>query len=260
MKILQPFHLVTIRPWPILISFSLIVVIIITINLFYNFSFVLILHFLGFIVILIFIWWRDVIRERYNQGFHTTKVLDGLKLGIILFIISELFFFIRFFWCYFHSFLSPNIQLGLTWPPVGIKIFNPFLIPLLNTLILLSSGITVTLSHYYLINNELNKRINYLFFTIILGGVFSLFQLLEYLESRFCIRDRVYGSIFFIGTGFHGLHVLIGTLFLFINLIRILISNFSSYKHFRFEAASWYWHFVDVIWLFLYLLFYYWSW
>lgn len=258
-KLFQPFHLVTLSPWPILRSLRALIIIIGLLNWFYNYS--LLLSIIGILILLINLsqWWRDIIRERTYQGFHTNKVVIGLKLGIILFIISEVFFFIRIFWCYFHIFLSPRIEIGSQWPPLNIKIFNPYHIPLLNTIILLSSGVSITWSHYSLLNRLKKERVYRIIITITLGIVFTFFQYLEYNESIFDITDSVYGSIFFLSTGFHGFHVLVGTLFLIVNFIRIINDNYSSNHHFGFEAAAWYWHFVDVVWLFLYLLVYYWS-
>ena len=204
-------------------------------------------------------WFLDIILERRIQGFHRNKVLKGIKFGIIIFIISEIIFFFRFFWGYFHIFLSPRIDIGSHWPTINIITFNPYRVPLLNTVILVTSGVTITLSHYYLILNILNKSIKYIIYTIFLGIIFTLFQLIEYNEAIFNISDSVYGSLFFIITGFHGLHVLIGTVFLIINLILINKLDYSINHHFGFEAAAWYWHFVDVVWLFLYILVYYWS-
>lgn len=258
-KLIQPFHLVTISPWPLLISFRVIIILVGIINWFNNYNFYLLIYGVLICLICSFQWWRDVIRERTYQGFHTKKVVDGLKIGIILFIISEVFFFIRIFWCYFHIFLSPRIEIGRIWPPKNIIIFNPYHIPLLNTIILLSSGVSVTWCHYSLLNRKKKDRFFRLLITIILGIFFSFVQYIEYKNARFTIADSVYGSIFFISTGFHGFHVLIGTIFLLVNLIRIIINNFSSFHHFGFEAAAWYWHFVDVVWLFLYLLVYFWS-
>lgn len=258
-KLFQPFHLVTLRPWPLFTSFRLIILLIRFINWFNNFNFNLIYIRVFLILICVFQWWRDIIRERTFQGFHTKKVYIGLKLGILLFIISEIFFFIRIFWCYFHIFLSPRIEIGRFWPPKNIVSFNPYYIPLINTIILISSGVRITWCHYSLINIKKNKSIIRIIITIILGLIFSLFQYIEYIEASFTISDSIYGSIFFISTGFHGFHVLIGTIFLIINLIRIYKNNYSSIHYFGFEAAAWYWHFVDVVWLFLYLLVYFWS-
>jgi len=210
-------------------------------------------------MMIIFQWWRDITRERTFQGFHTKKVLLGLKWGIILFIISEIFFFISFFWSFFHSSLSPSIELGINWPPINIYSFDPFKIPLLNTIILLSSGISITWAHHRLLINNFKQIYKRLIITILLGIYFSILQLLEYLEAQFSISDSIYGTTFFISTGFHGLHVLIGTSFLLICLIRHQFNNFSNNHHFGFEAAAWYWHFVDVVWLFLYISIYWWG-
>nr|YP_010845349.1 cytochrome c oxidase subunit III [Tetrastichus howardi]QXM14783.1 cytochrome c oxidase subunit III [Tetrastichus howardi] len=258
-KLIQPFHLVTMSPWPILMSFSVMSLLIGIMNWFNNFNYYLMLYSLIISILCMYQWWRDVIRESTYQGFHTIKVISGLKMGMILFIISEIFFFISIFWCYFHMFLSPSIEIGMIWPPKNILSFNPYNIPLLNTIILLSSGITITWCHYsILLSKKLSSFIS-LLYTIILGIVFTLIQYMEYDHASFTMADSVYGSIFFMSTGFHGLHVIIGTLFLMINLIRINNNNYSSIHHFGFESAAWYWHFVDVVWLFLYLLIYVWS-
>lgn len=258
-KLIQPFHLVTLRPWPLLSSFRVIVTIIGLINWFNNFNYYLFLYGNILIIICLVQWWRDVIREGTYQGFHSKKVVKGLKLGILLFIISEVFFFIRIFWCYFHIFLSPRIEIGRIWPPKNIQTFNPYQIPLLNTFILLSSGVSVTWCHYSILNKNNYERFFRLLITVILGIIFTIFQYKEYYERSFNISDSVYGSIFYISTGFHGLHVIIGSVFLLVNLLRIYNNNYSSIHHFGFEAAAWYWHFVDVVWLFLYLLVYFWS-
>lgn len=175
---------------------------------------------------------------------------------MILFITSEIFFFLSFFWAFFHSSLSPDIFIGQRWPCKGIKSFNPIGIPLINTLILLRSGVTLTTSHHFIILGNKKNCNNFLLITIILGIYFSLLQFIEYKEASFTIADSVYGSTFFISTGFHGIHVLIGTMFLSVCLIRETKNHFSSYHHFGFEAAAWYWHFVDVVWLFLYIFIY----
>nr|YP_009519817.1 cytochrome c oxidase subunit III [Trichogramma ostriniae]AOM68250.1 cytochrome c oxidase subunit III [Trichogramma ostriniae] len=256
-NLFQPFHLVTLSPWPIVTSFSVMIMLVGFMNFFNNFNSLLMIFGMLSLFMCLFQWWRDVIRESTYQGFHTNKVLEGVKLGMILFIISELFFFISIFWCYFHMFLSPSVEIGSLWPPKNIIIFNPYLIPMLNTVILLSSGVSLTMSHYSLLNMMKLKSLISMFITIFLGIIFTMFQYIEYQEAMFTITDSVYGSIFFMATGFHGLHVIIGTIFLIINFFRILLNNYSSKHHFGFEAAAWYWHFVDVVWLFLYLLVYY---
>ena len=219
------------------------------------------LFLLGIVLLIIVIiqWWRDIRREGAIQGIHTSIVELGLRWGIALFIISEVFFFVRFFWAFFHRRLSPNIEIGAIWPPFGIKVFNPFQVPLLNTVILISSGISVTWAHHTLIIGNYSQTKLGLVLTVILGFYFSILQILEYYEASFTFADRVYGSTFFIATGFHGLHVIIGTLFLLVILIRHLKYEFRKNHHFGFEAAAWYWHFVDVVWLFLYIVIYWWG-
>lgn len=254
----HPFHLVTISPWPIIISFSLFNNLISVIIWFHKINYFILLS-IPCTLICIYQWWRDVTRESTFQGWHTFPVYLGLRIGIILFIISEIFFFISFFWAYFHSSLAPSIEVGQLWPPLGIKPFNPFDIPLINTIILISSGITVTWTHHSILNKNYPESFKSLLITIILGIYFTLLQLIEYLESPFTISDSIYGSTFFIATGFHGLHVIIGTLFLSACFFRIHLLHFSKLHHFGFEAAAWYWHFVDVIWLFLYISIYWWR-
>ena len=219
------------------------------------------LFFIGIILLLIVIiqWWRDIRREGTIQGLHTSIVELGLRWGIALFIISEIFFFLRFFWAFFHRRLSPNIEIGSIWPPFGIKVFNPFQVPLLNTVILLSSGIRVTWAHHSLLIGNYSQTKIGLRVTILLGIYFSILQILEYFEASFTFADRIYGSTFFIATGFHGLHVIIGTLFLIVILMRHIKWEFRKDHHFGFEAAAWYWHFVDVVWLFLYIIIYWWG-
>lgn len=168
-------------------------------------------------------------------------------------------FFLSFFWAFFHSRLAPNIEVGSHWPPLTIPVFNPWGVPLLNTIILVSSGVRITYSHKSLENNTLIQSKYYLFITIILGVYFTLVQGLEYLDAPFTISDSIYGSTFFIATGFHGLHVIVGSIFLIVCLIRIEKGGFSQLHHFGFVAAIWYWHFVDIVWLFLFLWIYVWG-
>nr|YP_010934883.1 cytochrome c oxidase subunit III [Blastothrix speciosa]WKV28874.1 cytochrome c oxidase subunit III [Blastothrix speciosa] len=259
MKLFQPFHLVTKSPWPILVSFS-IFNLFVSLIYWLNYSILMNSIFMFFLLSLCsFQWWRDVIRESLFQGFHSFKVIKGIKLGMILFIVSEIFFFLSIFWAYFHMFLSPSIEIGSLWPPKNILMFNPYTVPLINTVILLSSGVSITWCHYSILKMNKLESLKSLIITVILGLIFSLFQLMEYLNASFTFSDSVYGSIFFMSTGFHGFHVLVGTIFLLINYFRLLKNNFSSIHHLGFELAAWYWHFVDVVWLFLYLLVYFWS-
>lgn len=255
----HPFHLVDYRPWPLTGAIGTITLVAGIVKWFHDFNINLLI--IGYIIVIltIFQWWRDICREGTLQGKHTILVTKGLRWGIILFIISEIFFFLSFFWAFFHSRLSPNIEIGSMWPPKGIIPFNPFQIPLLNTIILIRSGVTVTWAHHALIENNYTQCKQSLLFTILLGIYFTILQAYEYIEAPFTISDRIYGSTFFIATGFHGLHVIIGTLFLFVCFIRHLINHFSNDHHFGFEAAAWYWHFVDVVWLFLYISIYWWG-
>nr|AYW52329.1 cytochrome c oxidase subunit 3 [Entiminae sp. ACP-2013] len=255
----HPFHLVDPSPWPLLGSLGTLSMLVGVIKWFHlNNSNLL---FLGILIntLVMFQWWRDVTREGTFQGLHTLKVTLGLRWGMILFITSEVFFFLAFFWSFLHSSLTPSIELGMNWPPKGINPFNPLEIPLLNTLILLTSGLTVTWAHHSMMENDYNQSLQGLSLTVLLGFYFTLLQAYEYIEAPFTIADSVYGSTFFMTTGLHGLHVIIGSTFLFICLMRLFYNHFSSIHHFGFEAAAWYWHFVDVVWLFLYILIYWWG-
>lgn len=258
-KHFHPFHIVNISPWPLVVGFGalFIVIGIIKIFIFYDARLLIFSFIILFIVAIL--WWRDVVRERTFQGFHSRIVLKGLIVGIILFIVREIFFFFSFFWAFFHSRLRPTIELGSYWPPMGIHPFNPFQVPLLNTVILLSSGVSVTWAHQLILKEDWNGVKLSLIVTWLLGLYFLILQGFEYYISSARIRDSVFGSTFFISTGFHGFHVIVGTLFLFIIWIRFLNRHFSGRHHFGFEAAVWYWHFVDVVWLFLFSVVYWWG-
>nr|QBC73145.1 cytochrome c oxidase subunit III [Bathysciadiidae sp. MNHN-IM-2013-40843] len=255
----NPFHLVEFSPWPLLGSMGAFILTSGIILLMHTQSFSLLI--LGLLIILFTMlqWWRDVVRESTLQGLHTKMVYSGLSLGMLLFISSEVLFFFAFFWGYFHSSLSPTLELGSCWPPVGISPLNPFQIPLLNTAVLLASGVTVTWAHHSMLQNQEVGVTQALLLTSVLGVYFTYLQALEYSEASFSISDSVYGTTFFVATGFHGLHVLIGTSFLLVCLKRATSLHFSNNHHFGFEAAAWYWHFVDVVWLFLFLTIYWWG-
>ena len=255
----HPFHLVDESPWPLLASFRGLGLTSGLLKWFHINNFDLLLIRILFLIIITFQWWRDVRREGALMGFHTSIVELGLRWGIILFIISEVFFFLRFFWAFFHSRLAVNVELGNEWPPLGILAFNPFGVPLLNTVILLSSGVSVTWAHHRLIRGNHSQTKISLALTVTLGAYFTILQGAEYYEASFTFADSVYGSTFFLATGFHGLHVLVGTAFLTVCLKRLNAFNFSFTHHFGFEAAAWYWHFVDVVWLFLFVVIYWWG-
>jgi cytochrome c oxidase subunit 3 len=260
-KKFHSFHLVHPSPWPIITAGS---------AFFLTFSATMYIHgykngFSFFIFSLIFLlfclysWWRDVVWEATFEGFHTKAVQRGLRLGFLLFILSEVIFFFAFFWAFFHSSLSPAVQLGCIWPPTGLVPFNPWGVPLLNTYILLLSGATITATHHYLVSGQKVFASQHFLYTLCLAFLFTLIQIFEYRESSFSINDGVYGSTFFITTGFHGLHVIIGTTFIAVCWFRFLRNHFSSQHHLGFEAAAWYWHFVDVVWLFLFVAVYWWG-
>nr|ALO70523.1 cytochrome c oxidase subunit 3 [Diartiger fossulatus] len=255
----HPFHLVDYSPWPLISSVGTMILMIGLIKWFHFSQMNLLLMGITIIIMIMVQWWRDITRESTFQGLHTLMVSIGMRWGMILFITSEVFFFISFFWGFFHSSLSPSMEIGLLWPPKGINSFNPLEIPLLNTLILLTSGLSVTWAHHSLMENNFKQAFQGLLITVLLGFYFTLLQGYEYIESSFCIADSVYGSSFFMATGFHGLHVIIGSSFLLICLIRHMKNHFSQIHHFGFEAAAWYWHFVDVVWLFLYISLYWWG-
>ena len=254
-----PFHLVEFSPWPIIAS---IAVLIIPLGLLTALKFktnIFLLIATALLSLISYLWWRDTVRESTYQGWHTSYVVSGLKTGILLFIISEVCFFAAFFWAFFHRSLRPNIEVGSVWPPVGITVLNPFQVPLLNTSVLLLSGVAVTWAHHSLIEGHSWRAISGLFLTCTLGCYFLILQYSEYIEAPFSISDGIYGRTFYVATGFHGLHVIVGTLFLIVCLGRIYIHHFSKNHHTGFVAAAWYWHFVDVVWLFLYVRIYWWG-
>jgi len=352
------YHLVNASYWPFLgsiFALNLLIGLTMWMHNYYLGGFFFLFAFSS-LLILSYAWWKDIVREGTFLGFHSMIVKKGLRIGMILFIISEIMFFFSFFWAFFHSSLNPSIVLGSVWPPIGIKVINPMHIPLLNTLILLTSGITLTWSHHrikfrFLFNRIITKNYSdfyfyyplyifeykirdidwkyfeefydhydeftimdflvfedadllfihsiynyfnvnrsyiwdneeliefievdldwrdwsyYLFLeanlalllTIFLGIEFTLWQLYEYYHAIFYIFDGVYGSTFYMTTGLHGFHVLIGTIFLIICFIRLINSHFNWKSHVGYESAIWYWHFVDVVWIIVFSCLYCWG-
>jgi len=219
--------------------------------------------YLGFSPILLIalisvLWWRDVIREAAG-GYHTTTVQRGLLIGFLLFLLSEIMLFFSFFWAFFNSSLSPGVEIGAVWPPVGIHAIDPWSLPLLGTCVLLASGFTVTAAHHAIVGGNKYSAIISLAFTVILGALFVFLQANEYYYSGFTIADSVFGSAFYMTTGLHGLHVIAGTIFLTVGLVRLFRDSFTSEHHLGVEFSIYYWHLVDVVWLFVFLFYYCWG-
>jgi cytochrome c oxidase subunit 3 len=210
------------------------------------------------VLVTMFGWWSDV-RTEANTGDHTPVVQLHHRYGMILFIASEVMFFVVWFWAFFNAALFPPDAIGGTWPPEGIEPLDPFVYPLLNTLILLASGTTITWAHHALIHNDREGLKKGLWLTVGLGLLFTALQAYEYAHASFGFSGHIYGATFFMATGFHGFHVIVGTLFLMVCLWRAYLGDFTPKQHFGFEAAAWYWHFVDVVWLFLFLTIYIWG-
>ena len=237
------FHLVDPSPWPFVMSMAALTTT--TGGVLYMHSYAMGGFTLAFGIFMIlytmYFWWRDVVRESTYEGHHTHVVQVGLRYGMILFILSEVMFFFAFFWAFFNASVAPTIEVGSIWPPLGIQTLNAFEVPLLNTVILLLSGATVTWAHHAIVAGNRKEAILGLLFTVMLGVIFTFLQLFEYIDAPFNISDGIYGTTFYLATGFHGFHVLIGTIFLAVCLIRLINHHFTKEHHFGFEAAAWYW-------------------
>ncbi|MEM9781994.1 MAG: cytochrome c oxidase subunit 3 [Pseudomonadota bacterium] len=263
------YHILPPSPWPFYAAVSAFVMLVGSILAFHGESPLLgIAGFIGCCYVA-FGWWRDVVAES-RVGDHTPVVQIGLRYGVLLFIISEVMFFVAWFWSFFkHAIfpvpdiegqLQPTTELPVgEFPPVGIETFNPWELPLMNTVILLLSGTTVTWAHHAMIENKNREVVLGLLITVGLGAVFTVFQAYEYSHAEFGFTDGIYAANFYMATGFHGFHVLVGTIFLAVCLMRARAGQFSAEKHVGFEAAAWYWHFVDVVWLFLFAGIYIWG-
>ncbi|MGE3967941.1 MAG: cytochrome c oxidase subunit 3 [Dongiaceae bacterium] len=255
----HPYHLVDPSPWPVVGAVSAGVLAV---------GGVLFMHDmtpwvlpLGFLMVLatMFFWFADVVREGTYQGHHTPVVQLGLRYGMLLFIASEVMFFAAFFWAFFDASLFPKDATGGVWPPEGVLPFDPMALPLLNTLILLTSGVTVTWAHHALREGDRKGLLQGLGLTILLGLSFTGVQAYEYAHAAFGFREGIYSTTFFMATGFHGFHVIVGSIFLIVCWFRAYRGDFKPDHHFGFEAAAWYWHFVDVVWLFLFICVYIWG-
>jgi cytochrome c oxidase subunit 3 len=255
------FHLVDPSPWPILSCVSLLGFTTGLVGWFHSFNYSGLLALFSLITtcFVATIWWRDVLRESVFQGHHTNCVQHGLMLGMLLFILSEVMLFAGVFWAFAHASVAPTIDIGAVWPPRGIEVLDPFGIPFLNTLILLASGASVTWAHYAVLISENKETQKALAVTIGLATIFTSLQAYEYLTASFTISDSVYGCCFYLLTGLHGAHVIVGTLFLIVCLVRAYESQLRPDHHLGFELASLYWHFVDVVWLIVFTVVYYWG-
>ncbi len=260
------YHIIPPSPWPFIGSIAALVMAIGAVVWFHGGAWLwFALGLLGVLYTMV-MWWRDVIRESI-AGDHTPVVSLHLRYGMILFIASEVMFFVAWFWAYFDAgfFPGPVEQpmrtelLGGVWPPQGIETFDPWHLPLMNTVILLTSGTTVTWAHHAMIHDDREGVKQGLALTIALGILFSAVQIYEYSHASFDFSGHIYGATFYMATGFHGFHVFVGTVFLAVCLFRVLQGQMNAKKHFGFEAAAWYWHFVDVVWLFLFVAIYVWG-
>nr|YP_004935010.1 cytochrome c oxidase subunit III [Salinator rhamphidia]AEQ93896.1 cytochrome c oxidase subunit III [Salinator rhamphidia] len=259
MQYRSPFHLVEFSPWPLLASFAILCMPVGLCYFIRGGTMTLMTLGLAATAVIATVWWRDVVREATFQGFHGSYVAQGLKVGVGLFIVSEVCFFFAFFWAYFHSSLAPSIEIGAHWPPSGISPLEAFQVPLLNTSVLLLSGVSITWTHHSIEEGNRPSAIQGLALTLALGLYFLFLQYGEYAETSFAISDSIYGSSFFLATGFHGTHVAVGATFLFVCLLRLSSLHYDKDHHVGFLSSAWYWHFVDVVWLFLYVSIYWWG-
>jgi cytochrome c oxidase subunit III len=264
------YHLVDPSPWPFVGSMAAFITAVGAVMWMHGQTWAI--GAVGFALVLytMFMWWRDVVKESQG-GFHTPVVSLHLRYGMLMFIASEVMFFVAWFWAFFDASLysgdaiqaSRAVATGGIWPPAETAVFDPWHLPLVNTLILLTSGTTVTWAHHALLNNDREGLKWGLIATVALGALFTAVQAYEYAHAPFGFSNlgtgNIYGSTFFMATGFHGFHVLVGTIFLAVCLFRALQGHFTPQKHFGFEAAAWYWHFVDVVWLFLFACIYIWG-
>ncbi len=263
------YHILPPSPWPLLGSFSAFLSAVGAISWMKHMGsfapYVFALGMLGVVYTMI-AWWNDVVNEALH-GDHTRVVQLSHRYGMILFIASEVMFFVAWFWAYFDVSLFPGAAIeylrasftGGHWPPKGIEPFDPWHLPLFNTLILLTSGTTVTWAHHAMLHNDRRSTKLALIFTVVLGALFTCVQAYEYSHADFAFSGNIFGATFFMATGFHGFHVLIGTIFLLVCLIRTFAGQFTPRQHLGFEFAAWYWHFVDVVWLFLFACIYVWG-
>jgi cytochrome c oxidase subunit 3 len=256
----HPYHMVDPSPWPALGTLAALGLATGGIWFMHGGPPWVLLGGFGLLLLTFFGWWRDVVRESRSGVHHTEVVNHGLRIGFLLFIASEVMFFFAFFWAFFNASVPAINQIAHeVWPPEGVIPFETFGLPFLNTLILLTSGATVTIAHHAVRSGEREKMIFWTGATVVLGFIFLACQAYEYSHAAFGFRDGIYSSTFFMATGFHGFHVFVGACFLAVCFFRARSGHFTPDKHVGFEAAAWYWHFVDVVWLFLFTVVYWWG-
>ena len=260
-KTKHSFHMVDPSPWPFVASLGGFMLTMGGVAYMHKFIDGFNLFFIGILLIIfvMYTWWRDVVREATFENTHTIRVQKGLRLGMFLFIASEVMFFFSFFWAFFHSSISPVYNIGGVWPPKAITAFSIYTFPLANTIVLITSGVSLTWAHIAVRVKAKKHAIIALFITLMLALIFITLQLIEYRRAPFNISDGVYGSCFYLTTGFHGFHVIVGAIALFVAFIRLALNHYTNTQHVGLECAIWYWHFVDVVWIFLYMTVYWWS-
>jgi cytochrome c oxidase subunit 3 len=262
----HPYHIVRPSIWPMVSSFAAGIMAMGMVLFMHKVEFSgwpigikgTIVGLLGVLAVM-FYWWKDVIFETVTEKVHNKITETGLRLGMVLFIASEVMFFFAFFWAFFSAALFPTEAIGYVWPPKNIQLFDPFHLPLMMTLVLLLSGCSVTWAHHAVLEGDNKSVVKALGITVGLGVFFLILQVYEYTHAHFGFTDGIYASTFYMATGFHGFHVFVGTVFLGVCWIRAMKGHFTPDRHFGFEAAAWYWHFVDVVWLFLFIAIYWWG-
>ncbi|MHC8510174.1 MAG: cytochrome c oxidase subunit 3 [Rhodospirillales bacterium] len=256
----HPYHMVEPSPWPLVGAVAALLMAPGAVVFMHGGTPLVLIAGFAVLIVTFFGWWRDVVAESLSGQFHNAVVSHGLRFGMVLFIASEVMFFFAFFWAFFHASVPALSFVAVQpWPPEGVAPFNPWDLPFLNTLILLTSGVTVTYAHHAIRLGDSKRCANGILLTVILGAIFTAVQAYEYGHAAFGFTEGIYSSTFYLATGFHGFHVIVGTTFLFVCWLRAVKGQFSADKHIGFESAAWYWHFVDVVWLFLFICVYWWG-
>ena len=240
----HPHHLTGNSPWPILTANSVLALLVGAVLYFNGIAHGGTLLTLGFVTTttVFILWFRDVTIEGTHLGLHTKVVQHGLSMGVGLFIVTEAFFFLSIFWAYMWSSMSPTVELGTQWPPAGVTPLSPMTVPLLNTMLLVSSGATVTYAHHALFHKARGAALVGTILTVVLAILFTALQGFEYAQAGFSMPDGAFGTCFYFSTGFHGFHVLVGTIFIAVGLFRLALYHLTSAHHMGFEASILYWH------------------